>query len=282
MQRCWLLFGVFSAFGTLGCASWRQPVPQTADTRITAGPSQPLVVATQAATPTTAATTFTTPSLENQPPVLIVPVQHTSTQSKAEDPPLDSSDDPLTLFGDALKGGDKAAATGHLETYVQQHPDQLMFRLQLAELLIETNRDAKAKIHFEQFVAGAQAGPEAVQKYLVHAHTRLLEIGQRMDDPFAESFHRGVGMLILVKEQDKNPDRDDGFCEEMLCKSLRAFNDARELKPGDQRVRVYLAEVYQRMGNRRASASERAAARDGAFPGELTPAELNGLLERGL
>ena len=71
------------------------------------------------------------------------------------------------------------------------------------------------------------AGPEGVQKYLVHAHTRLLEIGQRMDDPFAESFHRGVGMLILVKEQDKNPDRDDGFCEEMLCKSLRAFNDAR-------------------------------------------------------
>ena len=152
MQRYWLLFGVFSAFGTLGCASWRQPVPQTADTRIAAGPSRPLV-ATQSAEPPTAATTLTTPSLENQPPVLIVPVQHTSTQSKAEDPQLDSADDPLwTLFGDALKDGDKAAATSHLETYVRQHPDQPMFRLQLAELLIETNRDAKAKIHFEQFV----------------------------------------------------------------------------------------------------------------------------------
>jgi hypothetical protein len=218
-------------------------------------------------------------SVDNQAPVLIVPVQHTtvesdsSPQSKAEDPPYDPASDSLTLFGDALKSGDKAAAVGHLETYVRQHPDQSMFQMQLAELLFESRSDARAKIHYEKFVAGAQSGTEALRKYLSHAHTRLMEIAQHMDDPFAESFHRGVGLLILVQEQDRNPNRDDGFCEEMLCKSLTALNEARDRNPGDQRVRVYLAEVYQRMGNRRASENERAATRNGIVPGVLTPAE---------
>jgi hypothetical protein len=109
-----------------------------------------------------------------------------------------------------------------------------------------------------------------------------MEIAQRTKDPFGELFHRGVGLLILVQEQDSNPNRDGGFCEEMLCKSLRALNEAREQKPGDKRVCVYLAEVYDRMGNRRASKIERGAARNGVIPGELTSGEQALVLIHGL
>jgi thioredoxin-like negative regulator of GroEL len=191
-------------------------------------------------------------------------------ENRIEEPVPEATEDSLSLFSKSLKSGDKTAAASHLAVYVHQHPEQAMFRLQLAELLIQTKCDDKARVHFEQFVASAQAGPDAVRKYLVHAHTRLMEIAQRADDPFGEPFHRGVGLLILVQEQDKNPERDEAFCEEMLCKALRALNEARQQKPGDSRVRVYLAEVYDRMGNRRASTNERSRARNGAAPGQLT------------
>ncbi|HEV3437772.1 MAG TPA: hypothetical protein VG122_10460 [Gemmata sp.] len=274
MRHCWLLLGVFGAFGTIGCASWRQPAPATPDVLVSAEPSTPPNVATQTVSPT--------PQTEVGNSVPTVRVETTLVETTGEGANLDQSDDSLTLVDESLERGDKIAAASHLETYVRQHPDQAMFRLQLAELLLQIKSDARAKVHFEQFVAKAQTATEPVRKYLVHAHTRLMEIGERTDDPFAELFHRGVGLLILVQEQDKTPDRDEGFCEEMLCKALRALNEARERNPGDPRVRVYLAGVYERMGNRRGAATERSAARNGVVPGELTPGEQSHVLIRGL
>jgi hypothetical protein len=275
MRKCWLLLGVFGAMGIAGCASWQHPVPVAPDVRDTAITPAPLNFATQAPLPS-----FPANEVQNSPQVVLV--EKAFTENRVEDPKDDQTDDPLTQFSESLKSGDQIAAARYLELYVRRHPDQTMFRLQLAELQIQTKSDNKARAQFEQFVSSAQTGPEAVRKYLVHAHTRLMEIAKRTNDPFSEQFHRGVGLLILVQEQDNSPDRDDGFCEEMLCKSLRALNEAREQKPSDQRVRVYLAEVYDRMGNRRAGKNERGAVRNGVVPGELTPGEQALVSIRGL
>jgi hypothetical protein len=105
-----------------------------------------------------------------------------------------------------------------------------------------------------------------------------MELAQHSEDPFGELFHRGVGLLLLVKQEDAAGDRDEPFCEEMLCKALRALADAKELKPGDPRVRVYLAEALDRTGNRRAANAERAAARGGVVSGELTTGERRSVL----
>ena len=85
---------------------------------------------------------------------------------------------------------------------------------------------------------------------------------------------------MLVREQEKMADRDADFAEEMLCKSLKALAEAKELKPSDPRVRVYLAEALDRSGNRRAADAERAAARGGFVPGGLTPVERKQVLLR--
>src|SRR5262245_25476720 len=174
----------------------------------------------------------------------------------AATPPTTFQTDPLTLAAEALERGDGAAAAVHLEAYVRLHPEQLMFRAQLAELLVRVGRDDAARVHFERFVADAQRSTGPPRDHLVHAHTRLLEIALRADDPFAEEFHRGVGLLLLVKEQDNSAERDEAFCEEMLCQSMKALRQAKELKPADTRTRVYLAEVYDRTGNRRAAEAE--------------------------
>src|SRR5262249_8213644 len=84
--------------------------------------------------------------------------------------------DPLTLVAECLERGDRASAANHLEDYVRLHPDQLMFRAQLAELLLRLGRDRAAKAHYEQFITDAQAATGAPRKQLVNAHTRLMEI----------------------------------------------------------------------------------------------------------
>jgi predicted Zn-dependent protease len=188
----------------------------------------------------------------------------------AASPPA-PEDDPLALAAECLSRGDNANAAVHLESHVRDHPEQLLFRLQLAELLVRLGRDDAAKTHFERFAADASGAKGAMKDHLVHAHTRLLEVAQRTGDRAGEEFHRGVGLLLLAKEQDASSERDEAFREQMLCKAMKAFNAAKEMNPGDPRVRAYLAEVYDRMGNRRAADTERTAARGSVVPTGLPP-----------
>ncbi len=194
-------------------------------------------------------------------PPAIVPASATVPAVPAADTPPDPAD-PLTLAAERLEAGDRSAACVYLEAYVHAHPDQLMFRAHLAELLLQLDRPAEARRHFERFVADARNATGTPRTHLVHCHTRLMEIGQRAGDRFAEVYHRGAGLLLLLKEQDKDPAaRDDELCEEVLCRAMAALVEAKELRPADARVRLYLADVYDRAGNRRAADVERAAAR---------------------
>ena len=188
---------------------------------------------------------------------------------------LDEPDDPLTLAAECLGRGDQPAAATHLATYVRGHPDQIVFRAHLAELLLKLDRDAEAKAQFERFVADAQDATGPPRGHLVLCHTRLMEIGQRADDRFAELFHRGVGLLLLVN------DADDDTREEILCQALKALTEAKELRPSDPRVHFYLADAHDRAGNRRGAAAERAAVRNLAAPGALTPSESRRLAVAG-
>ncbi len=169
-------------------------------------------------------------------------------------------DDPLVLVARCLERADHRGAAVHLETYVRAHPDQPLFRLQLAELYLRCGQPAEAKFHGERFVEDA-AGVASLAPHAVTAHIKLMELAQRADDRFGELYHRGAGLLLLVKTQDAAKDRDARFCEEMLCQALRALTDAKELKPNDPRARTQLAAALERAGSRRAAGAERAAAR---------------------
>ncbi len=194
--------------------------------------------------------------------------------------PAPPEDDALSHVTKCLERDDYLSAAAYLEGYVRRHVDQPMFRFQLAEMYLRAAHPAEAKCHLEQFVADAQTGPTALQSHLVTAHIKLREIAISTRDRFGESFHRGVGLVLLVREQDGDPKRDEGFCEEMLCKALRALTEAKEQRLGDSRVRMYLAEVHERTGNRHGASAERAAARADVVSGELTAKERLPLLLR--
>ncbi len=254
-MRVALLLGL--AFAAGGCESVRpaappaptQPPPVTAPVRVVGKPAAPKT-----------------------------PVE--ALRASATQPPAPAEEDALVLVAQCLERDDHLGAARHLEGYVRQHADQPMFRLQLAELYVRADRSPEAKCHYERFVTDAQSGPATLRVHLVTAHIKLRDLAVRTGDPFGEAFHRGAGLLLLVKEQDGAKDRDAAFCEEMLCKALRALTEAKEQKPGDARVRVYLVEVHERAGNRHAAGAERAAARADVVTGALTESERAGLLLR--
>ena len=149
-----------------------------------------------------------------------------------------------------------------------------MFRAQLAELLLRLDRTTEAKAEFEQFIAAAQDATGPARGHVVHCHTRLMEIAQRAADPFAEAFHRGVGLVLVVTSLDATGATDDADSrEEIVCLAVTALTEARERRPTDPRAALYLADAHDLAGNRRAADVARAAARNLLAPGALTPGE---------
>lgn len=181
-----------------------------------------------------------------------------------------ADDDPLTLAAECLQRGDDSGACQHLDAYVRRHPDQPAFRAQLGELLAKTGQLESARYHLERFAADAQ-DIAALRGQLVQCHTRLMELARDADDPFGEEFHRGVGLLLLVEQ--RGDDLGEPLREELLCKALKALTAAKTLQPECARVRLYLADAHERLGNRSGAESERSAARNAARPGALAPAE---------
>lgn len=201
-------------------------------------------------------------------------VQAAATVPRSAPPPEREQDlppDPLSLAADCLSRGDHASAAPHLEAHVRGHPEQVMFRVQLAELYLRLGRDDAAKVHFERFAAEARRTTGPAKKLVVDSHTRLMEIAQRDGDRFGEELHRGVGLLLLAGEQAALPECDAGFCEEVLCKALKALRAAKEMAPDDPEVRYWLAGAYDRTGNPRAADAERAVVRTAVTPSGLGP-----------
>lgn len=218
--------------------------------------------------------------LDTVPPQSLELIRASATQlpTPPAPEPEDEPDDSLTLAARCIERDDLRGAAGHLDAYVRAHPDQPLYRFQLAELYVRSDRPAGAKFHYEQFARAAQDAP-ALRPQRVTAHTRLMEMAQRSGDGFGELFHRGAGLLLVVEQMDALKERDEALREEMLCKALRALCDAKERRPTDPRVRAYLADVYVRMGNPQAASAERTAARAGVSAGELTPTEAGPRLE---
>ncbi|MDB5307946.1 MAG: hypothetical protein JWO38_2148 [Gemmataceae bacterium] len=262
MRFRWLVVGTF---GVVGCQTLLAPAPKA---------PQPVALPV--------------PTLEQNPPPMregvqtsvSVPAAILSVKGDAAAAPSPTpADDPLTLAAECLVRGDQPTAAAYLDSYVRGHPDQLMFRAQLAELLLRIGRLGDAKGHFERFCADAQDATGPPKAHLVHCHTRLMEIGQRTDDRFAEVFHRGVGLLVLVQGQGigaADEDEDEPR-EEVLCQAIKALAEAAELRPTDPRAQLYLADAYDRAGSRRAADRARATARNLTGPGALTPAEVRRL-----
>ena len=209
---------------------------------------------------------------ETLPPAL-EPVEEVLIARAA--PPAEPVDH-LASAAACVERGDEPAAVPHLEAHLAARPDAVMIRAYLAELLLRTGRSADARGEFEHFTRQASGMGGEAGRHLVHAHTRLMEIAAGANDPFAEHLHRGIALLLLVKRWDDEPPADGGeLTEATLAEAGRELRKAERRRPTDPQVNVYLAEVYERLGQ---AGAARTAARRVTLPDAgLTDAEREAL-----
>jgi hypothetical protein len=179
--------------------------------------------------------------------------------------------EPLELAADCLDRGDSAGAARHLAEHVDRHPDQVLFRLQLAELLYEQERYAAAGRQFEAAIGHAQDGAPAVRKHLIHCHTRLMEVARATEDTYAERLHRGIGLYLVGVQLSRKEEADEA--ERLLCKAVAELREAQAVRPADARAGWYLYRVWVELGQPRPAARALEQARAGLGLTDLTAAE---------
>lgn len=148
----------------------------------------------------------------------------------------------------ALEAGELAGAARLLNEYLQHFPDSAMIRLQLAEILFRQSRHESARLHFLQAL-GEVVDPELPVHCRLHAHSRLMEIASVEGDRYNEDLQRGIGLLVLAQHrQTVASSESEVTVQELLGKARAALSRASRLAPGDARPALYLAAVWQVMG----------------------------------
>jgi len=179
--------------------------------------------------------------------------------------------DPLTLAAECLDRGDESGAVPHLKAHVKAHPEAMVLRLHLAEVLRKLGRTSEAVNQFERFVRDAQESTGPANERLVQAHTRLMELAE---DDYTENLHRGIGLVLLVRKWTADPARrDETTSEQTLSKAVKALRVALENRPGDSRASIYLSEALNGLGQTSASRNAIRTAKAGLPDAAVTEAE---------
>ena len=158
--------------------------------------------------------------------------------------PKDETDH-LRLAAEHLDRADEAGAVPHLLAHLRLQPDALMVRAYLGELLMKTGNRPESQSQFERFTRDAAGATGPAKKHLIHVHTRLMELAGQTDDTFGEQLHRGIGLLLLVKQwHESSAPADEALAERTLVQAAQALKRADGEKPNEARVWLYLAEVW--------------------------------------
>lgn len=192
--------------------------------------------------------------------------------------PAATPDDSLSLAASCIERGDTEGAVLHMSKHLKQHPEQIMIRAYLAELLLKLGKLSDSQDQFERFISGAQEGEGPARQHLVHSHTRLKEIAQARDDLYGEHLHRGIGMVLLARKLEMiREEPEPGFRERILCKAAQELTQAAKRRPDEPRPHWYLVEVWNKLDQSRSAEKslKTAKAKSALLP--LPPAEQRAL-----
>lgn len=184
----------------------------------------------------------------------------------------------LSLAAAYLEKGDDAAACPHLMQYVAAHPDHLVARGYLAELLLRLNRLPEARHQYEQFIACQQDQAQPDDNQLIRGHRRLMEIAEVLEDEYGEHLHRGIGLYLLARARACLPEPDGLLpTEALLCKAAGELTLARYRRPDEARPWWYLHEVWSQLPLHQPALHSLREAQEAAPFTYLTSAEQRGL-----
>jgi tetratricopeptide (TPR) repeat protein len=183
----------------------------------------------------------------------------------------------LSLAAACLESGQEETACDHLGSYVASHPDHLASRGHYAELLFKLKRVGDARVQFERFAADAQEKSDKPAR-LVHAYSRLMEIGVADGNEYEEHLYRGIGLYLLARRRAELADPDGELpAGGLLWKAAFELKMAQELRPREARPCWYLYSVWWAMGKQQPARRWLRGALDNASLSPLTPAEQRSL-----
>jgi tetratricopeptide (TPR) repeat protein len=193
-------------------------------------------------------------------------------QSLKQDPDLVRNH--LSLAAAYLAQGQEEKAAEQLEHYLNKQPDHYVVRGEYAELLLRLGRLEAAREQFERFEADIQDHETLARQHLVHCHSRLVEIAQRLEDDYAVHLHRGIALYWLARRRAELTDAGDELSSEgLLCQSASEFVLARRERPDEARPCWYLHEVWSQLAQCQPATRWLRAADEAAPFSYLTPAE---------
>ena len=170
--------------------------------------------------------------------------------------------------------GNDELAVAHMDRYVRQQPDHVVARLHYADMLLRLRQPAAARVQYERFVADVQDIEELADEYLVHCHSRLMEICEAAADEYGERLNRGLGLYHLARQRAAVGEPDGELpVEGLLFRAAGELMAARKLRPDEARPCWYLHLIWARLGQRQPASRWLRTAADAAAFFPLTPAE---------
>lgn len=182
----------------------------------------------------------------------------------------------LSLAVAHLEAGNPSAACEHLAHYLAHHPEQVIVRVQFADLLLRLGRAGQARREFERFLGEAAERNDVEIRRRIHAHGRLMQLAEQDDDGYSACLHRGIGLFLLAcgRAELEHPEGELPV-EGLLCKAAGELTLARDLKPHESRPCWYLYLVWHRLGQQHLA--ERWLEQASATPCSLAGPELRSL-----
>jgi tetratricopeptide (TPR) repeat protein len=172
-----------------------------------------------------------------------------------------------------LESGDDAGALPLLQAYLASHPDHVILRAHLGELLLRLHKRIEAQKEFEQYLTDASCQGEAAGRHVIHSHTRLAEIARDNGNAYEERLHRGIGLYLLARQVAGGGEKDDEpDPESLLFKAIKQLDQAVKEAPREARPHWYLYLAWSQLGQTHPARTNLQRARQLAEQAEL-PAE---------
>jgi hypothetical protein len=150
-------------------------------------------------------------------------------------------------------------------------------------LLFRQQKLAEARLQFELFIGMAQEQGEPAFRYLVHSHSRLVEISEEQENAYEEHLNRGIGLYLLACKRATETDPDGEYsAESLLIKAAEELREARSTQPEESRPSFYLYQIWSQLGQHSAARRSLAAAEAHTLLSRLTPLERRQLQIAGL
>jgi hypothetical protein len=161
-----------------------------------------------------------------------------------------------------------------LAEHLRVSPGDLGARILAGELAYSLGKAGEARLHFEMFLCASQTMAEAPVAYVIHCHTRLVEIAEEENDRYAEHLNRGLGLYVLAMHGCNNTAPPGEVTQAaLLTRAAEELQLARACQPWQARPHYYLYLVWRQLGQGAAAVRSLRAADAQALVSHMTPKE---------